>query len=360
MMELDQDTMMQELSQLGKETPEMPEDMHERWMRAVRQEASNQSTEEKRIKKANRRKQWTRYLSVAAAMVFVLGGTALTRDQLNPTVKVPKTVEITEDEGSYGGGMGRMAMMSNSGHGEGMSVDYAMADTAMGAENEHSEKKIIRTASMTLATKTYDGSVDGLKKACSQFGGWVAYSSESSGSGGLRTGYYTLRIPADQLDAFLNQANETGRVVKRTENADDVTDSYYDTATRLASKQALMDRLMALTDQAGDLPDLLELETKMADVQYDIDRLQGQLQATEAQVEYAAVDITLREEKEQETMQEGQTPLGQRLMSALTVGWESFSGFVGDVLVFLTAALPFFGIAGVAGLIIRWLVRRRK
>ncbi|MBQ6173253.1 MAG: zf-HC2 domain-containing protein [Clostridia bacterium] len=66
-----------DLAALAEETPPMPEDLHARWMAAVEADAAERKNTERRTSRG-----WTRWLSVAAALVLVLGGTLLTRDRL--------------------------------------------------------------------------------------------------------------------------------------------------------------------------------------------------------------------------------------------------------------------------------------
>ena len=89
MLELDQ-----MLAQMAQETPEMPADFHARWTEAVRAEAGQKKTE----KQQDSRRQWRYILSAAAAFVFLIGGTLLTRsmDQKDRTNKVA----VTENTGN--------------------------------------------------------------------------------------------------------------------------------------------------------------------------------------------------------------------------------------------------------------------
>ena len=62
------------LSGLNEDVPPMPEGLHAAWMQKV---------EDDQMEKKTTRKSITRFLSVAAAMVFVVGGTLLTKDTLS-------------------------------------------------------------------------------------------------------------------------------------------------------------------------------------------------------------------------------------------------------------------------------------
>ena len=69
------------LEQMADEVPPMPADFHDKWMSAIRAEAKQQAAaaEDRKEKKIVSINRWTRILSVAAAFVFLIGGTVLYR-----------------------------------------------------------------------------------------------------------------------------------------------------------------------------------------------------------------------------------------------------------------------------------------
>ena len=138
-----------------------------------------------------------------------------------------------------------------------------------------------------------------------------------------------------------------------------MTASYQDTQTRLNTQLALMERLQALITESGDLSDLLALEAQIADTQYQIDSLQSSLNRTDRQVSYSTVDVTLKEEKVVE-LTDTRVSFGERIASAVTVGFEALVEFLQDMVVFLVAALPFIAIVAVAAIVIRIIKRRKK
>ena len=237
----------------------------------------------------------------------------------------------------------------------GRSASNSMADAAPVL----AEKKIIRTASMTIQTKTFEDSLNALKSACEGQGGWIESSSENVNSyTGLRTAYLTLRIPQTGLDAYLAGTEGLGRITSRSESADDVTESYQDTAARLATQQALMARLQALITESADLSDLLALESQIADTQYQIDRLQSSLNTTDRQVNYSTVHVTLQEEKNV-PLTETTVSFGDRIISAIEMGFEALVEFLQDMVIFLVAALPFIVIVGAVVIVVK-IIRRKK
>ena len=350
------------LSGLNEDVPPMPEGLHATWMQKV---------EDDQMEKKTTRKSITRFLSIAAAMVFVVGGTLLTKDTLSSDALNMKSAP--QENGRTIALYGSRAYANDS-------YDYAVEEAAEAeftmdtgmvmmakgvtttstAVPAQTDKKIIRTASLTIATQTFEDSLNALKSACEGQGGWIESSSENVNSySGLRTAYLTLRVPQDSLDAYLAGADGLGRITNRSESAQDVTASYQDTRTRLDTQIALMGRLQALITESGDLSDLLALESQIADTQYQIDSLQSSLNRTDRQVSYSTVDVTLKEEKVAE-LTDTRVSFGERLASAVTVGFEAFVTFLQDMAVFLVAALPFIAIVAVLALVIRIIKRRKK
>lgn len=347
------DSLPERLTALREDAPPAPEDFHAGWMKQVEECAMENKPSAKRT--------WIRILSAAAALVFVIGGTLLTRDSLlgtamraqsNNSAAATKTAEYSYDTTAD---YGVSRIYAGSAGSTGYTTDLEMETYSA----EESSKKIIRTASLTISTPTFEESLAQLKALCEDEEGWVSYSSESENNA-RRTASLTMRIPALSLDTFLEGTGSIGRITRREETADDVTESYQDTEARLATQQALMARLQALVTDAADLSDLLALESQIADTQYTIDRLQASLNSTDRQVDYATVYITLREELPSDSITDADLTLAQRLTNALSAGWNAFIGFAADAVVFLVAALPFLVIVAVFYVVVRAVIRRKK
>lgn len=350
-----------QLAALRDDTPPMPEDFHAGWLQRVEDCAMEQ--------KQTRKRPYVKLLSAAAALVFVVGGTLLTRDSLNKAPTAAPQMKMAEYESEsydttaeYGYSMARSYSADTGGgmnNAAPMIAGSAAVPEDVEAILEESGQKIIRTASLTIASPTYADSLAQLKALCGEMNGWVSYSSESERNA-RRTASLTLRIPSEHLSDFLEGTGSIGRITRREETADDVTESYQDTAARLSTQKALMERLKALITDAADLSDLLALESQIADTQYTIDRLQSSLNSTDRQVDYATVNVTLREELPEDGMTMADATLAERFVSALSTGWKAFISFVKDAVVFLAAALPFIVVVAIVYAVAHIIVRRRK
>lgn len=374
------------LSGLNEDVPPMPEGLHAAWMQQVEQAA-----EEKRTDRSLNSRAMTRFLSIAAALTFVVGGTLLTRDDLadraasdaeyaslvtqnnamvfSANTESQYTTQLGMYDAAFPEETGAVTYKARSAAapeaapaaGAGVLTTGTTSD-AVAVSEVPAGRHIIRTASLNIVTPGYDLSLTNLRAMCEAEGGWVEHSSEWVDSSGVRHASLTLRIPQESLDGYLAGTEDCGRITGRSETATDVTASRQDTQTRLNTQLALMDRLQAMVPQAETLPDLLALEEKIADTQYNIDVLTASLADTDQQVAYATVTISLHEELTPD-ITDTTLSLGDRLRSGLQLGWEAIVSFAQDALVFLVAALPFIGVVAALAVIlfiIRKAGRRKK
>ena len=94
------------LAEMAEDAPEMPADFHERWTRAVRAEAAAPAGPEQKETRPHR--GWTvqarRLAGAAAVMIFLIGGTLLSRDSLREktlqttAVQAPRTESAGHEE----------------------------------------------------------------------------------------------------------------------------------------------------------------------------------------------------------------------------------------------------------------------
>ena len=223
---------------------------------------------------------------------------------------------------------------------------------------ENAQQKIIYRADMTLESTDFDTARDTLLAAVEDTGSWMEYS-HLSGTAEDRDRYanYTVRVPVDRYQDFLTQAGQAGSMLSLNESAENVTSTYIDMEARISSLENQRDRLNELAAKAETTADLLEIESQLSDVQYQLESYTQQLRNLDGQVTYSTVDVTLREVA-------SLTPTGvtfpQRLADAFAGGWNGFLLFIQGLILALVYLWPLLLIAVVAFVIIRMLVRRHR
>ena len=217
--------------------------------------------------------------------------------------------------------------------------------------------KIIYTTYLSIETKDYDWAYQQLNDTLSSVDGYMESSNEYTDStDSTRTLSLTLRVPESSYDAFVDAAEQAGSVTSKSESADDVTTQYMDIEARLDNLTAQRTRLQELQASADDLTDLLQIESSLSDVQYQIESYQSQLNWYSQQVSYCTVNITL---DEVETLTTG-TSFAARLADAAKNGWWNFTAGAQAVVVFLMGAWPAIVIGAACGVVFYQVRHPRK
>ena len=226
-------------------------------------------------------------------------------------------------------------------------------------------KKIVKTAYVSLETLQFQQTIDGLVRSTEEIGGYVQSSqvegeSLSSSQSGNRSASFTLRIPVQELDAFLHSLSELGNVLSQSQESQDITDSYYDTQARLNALQAQESRLLELMNQAENLEQLLQLEEAITQVRYQLESLTASMKRYDNDVAYSTVTVSLWEVEE---YQEDVYPhtFGTKIRNAFRRSGESFLNFSEGILSGLIVVLPIVLIyGGLIALAVAGILRLRR
>lgn len=186
------------------------------------------------------------------------------------------------------------------------------------------DAKMILTASMEMETTAFDEAVKGLNQLTERMDGYFENSTLRTGGTGYRWADYTIRIPAERFNDFLDQAGQLCHLTWRTQNQENVTEAYYDTAGRLKTQQIKLERLQALLARAELMEDIITIESAISETEYQIENLSGTLRHYDALVDYATVSLNLQEVYRLSNVEEAPDSFAARIGSALSSGWASF------------------------------------
>lgn len=159
-------------------------------------------------------------------------------------------------------------------------------------------RKLIRTIRLELQTKEYDELLDGIGKKIQEMNGYIENSSvwgNSYTSSSTRNCEYTVRIPSDHLDEFVQVVGELGNVVYKNEYVEDVTLQYVDVESHKKALEIERDRLLELLEKAENLEDLLAIESRLSDVRYELENYGSQKRYLDNQIDYSTVSLSITE-----------------------------------------------------------------
>lgn len=302
-----------------------------------------------------------KWLAVAASLVFVFGGTWLV-NQSKPNAVYSASKEYDSGMPNYYA-MGSSSNVTASEPAMMMSeasYDSASEDAApvSGSGESVSPQKIIRTIRLSLNTRAFDEDLVKLNAALAEHKGYVEYSDIAADRGSRRYANLTLRIPKDNLDAYLSQVKGIAQTVSVTESQEDVSERYSDTSTRLKTQTTKMDRLLDLLSKASLVEDVLEIEREIAETQYQIDRLTGSLRGMDSKVDYSTVTLYMTEEVV--TPSPTELSLVERIRLAVSDAWMVVVDFLENLVILLSVTVPYLLILAIVFLIIKKIVRRKK
>lgn len=247
---------------------------------------------------------------------------------------------------------------------ESAAMDYgASASTSMasGAANDaiaaQDNRKLVRTADLTIRTRAFAETSQKVQSTLTEMGGYVESLYEHGETGSRRLSLY-MRVPSEKLDDFLLALEGAGRVTDRSESTTDMTTQYQDNDARLATLYAKRDRLNELLLKAEDVSDLIEIESAIADTQYQIDRYETSQRDIDRQVDMSAVSLSLIEEKPADIAQADLT-LGERIRAGFAASIEWLGEFSRDLVVFLVVISP-VAVPVAAVCILIHIIRKRK
>ena len=168
------------------------------------------------------------------------------------------------------------------------------------AEAIKNSMMIARNARLTVDVGNLEDFNTNLEKSVEEFGGYFTnsnienYSSEWSSD---RYAYYTFKIPADKLDSFLNKLDGETSVTQRSVQSEDISLQYVDNEARLSTLKTEKENLLKLMDSTTQVSDIIEIENRLSDIQYELDSAEQQKRLMEGRVKYSEVDLTAHEER---------------------------------------------------------------
>ncbi len=232
-------------------------------------------------------------------------------------------------------------------------------------------RDIISTASATVVVDDVSSASKTIADAAQAGGGYVeSMSVGRSGQvlpvapldGGMVTdtmpypsapdgAWITVRVPADQLSALVDQLSDVGEVTASTVNRQDVTEQTLDLQARVDAAQASVDRITALMVEAGTLTDVISAEAALAERQATLESYQQQLKYYDDQVAMSTLSVTLTPPASAvET-----NPAG--FADGVVAGWNGLVATLNAIVIAVGFLIPWIVIVGVVAVLVWAIVR---
>lgn len=221
-------------------------------------------------------------------------------------------------------------------------------------------RKWIITVYLDAETEDLEASLSAIEEKISALDGYVEdqsiYNGSAYSSRRYRNANLTIRIPAEDVDAFATDVAGIANVVSREKNLEDITLSYVATENRMTALETEETRLLELLEQAENMSDLLEIEARLTEVRYELESVTSQMRLYNNQVEYATIYLSLSEVQEYTPVEE--PTLWERIRDGFLNSLKGLKDGAVELVVWVIVMSPYLVILAVVVVILRPLLRK--
>lgn len=254
------------------------------------------------------------------------------------TEMTEETVEIEADMAKADTSMADSATATTSVTEEKLASTQGIGDTLTNSTTQ----KLIKDVNLTVETKEFDTFLTELNSQIASLGGYVQSSNISGGSSQhdkYRYGNIVARIPADQLDGFVQIVNEKGNITNKSENTTDVTLQYVDMESHIKALKVEQETLLGLLENAEKMEDVIAIQSQLTQVRYELESYESQIRTYDNLVDYSTVTIDIYE-VERETNTEAPT-FGNEIKAKLGNNLYAIKEGLRSFVINFIAALPY-------------------
>jgi hypothetical protein len=178
--------------------------------------------------------------------------------------------------------------------GGGLDMLAASADISPRAERERAvegpgaaqTRKLVKRAEIRIRVEDAEAVEEPLGGLMQKYDAWASSTTIRDNARD-----YTIRVPYDSYDAMLEGLAGLGKLLRRSESAEDVTLSYYDLEGRLATKQELLKTYQGYLGKAKTIEEIMTVEQRIAELQQDIEWTGTQFRNLSHLVDYATIEF---------------------------------------------------------------------
>ena len=249
--------------------------------------------------------------------------------------------------------------------------NYSSMDSATGTivtapslagGNVIKEEKLVHTSNVTLETEDFDSASVSLHETIKQYGGIIisenAYNLNRVNSSGYRSLDMTVRIPQEHYDAFISGLSSSYNVASIHNSVENFTERYYDNENRLKSYRIQEERLFDMLSKATTVEEMLQIEDRLIEVQYNIESITNTQQTIDNDVKYATFYISLCEVTKYTTP--APKTFGDKLVETVKNSGEVFVEVLQAILFMLIYLAPYLVITAIILIVIFACIKRSK
>ena len=250
---------------------------------------------------------------------------------------------------------------ANEGSGSSSAIDPSNTD------GPQLDEKLVYTGSLSVQTLEYDDCVAGIRQKIKSFNGIIQSESETDDdyhwyyddhvNSSTRSLYLTIRIPSAKFYEFLSSVGEEGKVINKSVNVENISQTYSDTKTQIEALEIEEKRLLDMMEKADTIEDMIAVESRLTEVQSDLNYYKTNLRGMDTDVAWSTISLSVEEVKKYSPTVVEQT-FGEKVREAFSDAWNSFVGFLQGLVLVLIELLPFLILLLIIILLIRFILKK--
>ena len=208
-------------------------------------------------------------------------------------------------------------------------------------------QKLIKQYSLTMETKQYDETLDNLRKIIADNEAYIQYSNEYTNSyDQSRTLNMVIRVPRENSEDCRNDISVLATVTNRSENVNDVTDTYSDIEARLKTLYIEEETYLEILDKATTVDEVLKVQNYLSDTRYQIERYESQKRNYDLLTTYDTISVNIYE-VEKITPVEEQTII-EEIISTFMDSVRGIGNMLRNLVVFVIGDILYIGLFALA------------
>lgn len=224
------------------------------------------------------------------------------------------------------------------------------------ADDVGSDRKVVRNASMSMVVDDVQKRMSEIEKRVLARKGFVVNSSFNK-LDIAPTGYVSVRVPSDALEAMIDEIRMLGDVQHTDVSGRDVTDEYVDIEAQLKNAKAGEEALLGLMQRAGSVGDILQVQRELINMRSTIERLEGRIRLLDQTIDLSLLTVRMSTDPALlPTIDEQDAWKPLVTFKEAVRGLVGFGKWVGDMVIWAVVFLPLIVI--VLGL--WWVYRKRR
>lgn len=362
---------------------ELPTDFHDEFHEKLK--ALNDKKHSKKYDKKYFRINWKWAAGIAAVFIVAVIGISqlpnLTQKDMAASEEAEygysQGAEPADAGGAYERGNVNFAMDStqpnvdtvNDGDMKKLSITFNEAiKTKEKSEGEPQsyDRKIIVSGSISLEVTDFDDKMKSIMDLAQRYEGYVENSNVDNNSSyyvegkrqNAKTGNISIRVPSDKFQIVLGEIKSMGEVKNENTNSVDISDAYYDTATRIENLKVQENRLRELLALAKNVDEILKIENELNRVRSEIDLMSTDIKRWDKQVSMSSLYIGLREVKDSQLAGVDVTTTWGRAYKGFIKAINNVVRGIESLFIFMVTALPYIAILAIVLIIVYYAVRR--